>query len=198
MDDTKGESKQSSRVGEWHLAVAGLPGGGLVGHAPLPAVDKVAAGVAAVEEDGAARRGPVSASSSGDGGSRRDAHGENLRHVAAVPGQVTVREQLAPPPSGRRRSRWLPPCAVQSLLPAENGFFFLFSVEQNGYLDWDVKRIWKPLIWGAFISGDELCSVLCSLTNRGQLVGTQYPYPNPYPPILCRIWVEYFFIKMDS
>ena len=93
MDDTKGESKQSSRVGEWHLAVAGLRGGELVGAAPLPAEDKVAAGVAAVEEDGAARRGPASSSSNGDGG-RRDAHGENLRHVAAVPGQVAVREQL--------------------------------------------------------------------------------------------------------
>ena len=96
MGDAKGESKQSSRAGEWHLAVAGagLRGGGLVGHAPLPAVDKVAAGVAAVEEDGAARRGPVSSSSTGGGGSRRDAHGKNLRHVAAVPGQVAVREQL--------------------------------------------------------------------------------------------------------
>ena len=59
-----------------HLAVAGLHRGGFFRR--IPAVDEVAAAVAAMEGDGAAGRGPVS---SGGGG---DAHGEHLGLVAAV------------------------------------------------------------------------------------------------------------------
>jgi hypothetical protein len=52
-----------------------------------PAVNEIAAAVAAVENDAATGR-----QVSSDGGG--DAHGEHLRHVAAMFGQLSVRQQL--------------------------------------------------------------------------------------------------------